>query len=195
MESFGISSRLEFIRQAERLKDTLRSAYTTCGRTESVAEHTWRLTLLVVTFADALPDVDLLKLLKICILHDLGEAVGGDIPAPLQSATASKSVKEREDFLSLVDPLPDKVKLEFVSLWDEYEDGSSPEARVAKALDKLETILQHNQGRNPENFDYEFNIEYGRTHTNRVPIAATIRDLLDVETKARARASQRARQA
>ena len=187
MESSSVSSRLEFIRQAERLKDTLRSAYTTSGRTESVAEHTWRLTLLVVTFADALPDVDLLKLLKICILHDLGEAVDGDIPAPLQSPTASKSAKEREDFLSLVDPLPDKVKSEFVSLWDEYEDGSSPEARVAKALDKLETILQHIQGRNPEDFDYEFNIEYGRTHTNRVPIAATIRDLLDVETKARAR--------
>ncbi len=193
MESSSVSSRLEFIRQAERLKDTLRSAYTTSGRTESVAEHTWRLTLLVVTFADALPDVDLLKLLKICILHDLGEAVDGDIPAPLQSPTASKSAKEREDFLSLVDPLPDKVKSEFVSLWDEYEDGSSPEARVAKALDKLETILQHIQGRNPEDFDYEFNIEYGRTHTNRVPIAATIRDLLDVETKARA--SRRARQA
>ena len=186
MESSSISSRLEFLRQAERLKDTLRSAYTTSGRTESVAEHTWRLTLLAVTFADELPDVDLLKLLKICILHDLGEAVDGDIPAPLQSPTASKSEKERNDFLSLIDPLPDEVKMEFVSLWDEHEDGDSPEARVAKALDKLETILQHNQGLNPEDFDYEFNLEYGRTHTNRVPIAATIRDLLDVETKARA---------
>lgn len=191
MESSSISSRLQFLRQAERLKDTLRSAYTTNGRTESVAEHTWRLTLLAVTFADELPDVDLLKLLKICILHDLGEAVNGDIPAPLQSLTASKSEKERNDFLSLVDPLPDKIKFEFVSLWDDYDSGGSPEARVAKALDKLETILQHNQGLNPEGFDYEFNLEYGRTHTNRVPIAAMIRDLLDVETKARA--GQRAR--
>ena len=191
MDRSGISSRLDFLRKAERLKDTIRTAYTTSGRAESVAEHTWRLTLLAVTFADELPDLDLLKLLKICILHDLGEAVDGDIPAPLQSPSASKSAKERNDFLSLVDTLPDEIRSEFVSLWDEYENGESTEARVAKALDKLETILQHNQGLNPEDFDYEFNLEYGKTHTNRVPIASTIRDLLDVETRARASQSVR----
>lgn len=191
MESSSISSRLTFLREAEKLKDTLRSAYTTSGRTESVAEHTWRLTLLAITFADELPDVDLLKLLKICILHDLGEAVDGDIPAPLQSSAASKSEKERNDFLSLVEPLPEEVKTEFVSLWDEYEEGGSSEARVAKALDKLETILQHNQGLNPGDFDYEFNLEYGKAHTNMVPIAAMIRDLLDIETKANARKNSR----
>ena len=191
MESSNISARLDFLRKAERLKDTLRSAYTTSGRTESVAEHTWRLTLLAVTFADELPDIDLLKLLKICILHDLGEAVNGDIPAPLQSAMASKAAQERDDFLSLVEALPDAVSSEFISLWDEYEAGQSPEARVAKALDKLETILQHNQGLNPEDFDYEFNLEYGKAHTNKVPVAATIRDLLDVETRAKASQSTR----
>ena len=190
MESSSISARLDFLRKAEQLKDTLRTAYTTSGRTESVAEHTWRLTLLAVTFADELPDIDLLKLLKICILHDLGEAVDGDIPAPLQSATASKSAKERDDFLSLVETLPDEVRSEYVSLWDEYEAGESPEARAAKALDKLETILQHNQGLNPPDFDYEFNLGYGKTHTNKVPIAAMVRELLDVETRARANQSK-----
>ncbi len=126
-------------------------------------------------------------MLKICVLHDLGEAVDGDIPAPLQSFEVYKSDKERKDFLSLVAPLPDEVRSEFVSLWDEYEAGDSTEARVAKALDKLETILQHNQGLNPEDFDYEFNLDYGKTHTDRVPIAATIRDLLDADTRARAK--------
>ena len=72
-------------------------------------------------------------------------------------------------------PVPEAIKMEFLSLWDEHEDGNSLEARAAKALDKLETILQHNQGRNPEDFDYEFNLEYGKAHTNRVPIAAMIR--------------------
>lgn len=190
MQSSDIASRLDFLRQAERLKDTLRSAYTTSGRTESVAEHTWRLTLLVITFADALSDIDLLKLLKICILHDLGEAVDGDIPAPLQSATATKSVKERDDFLSLVNTLPDELSAEFISLWDEYEAGESAEARAAKALDKVETILQHNQGLNPEGFDYEFNLQYGKAYTNKVPIASAIRELLDVDTQARAEQSE-----
>lgn len=187
MTNANIVSRLQFLREAERLKDTLRSAFTTSGRTESVAEHTWRLTLLVITFADQLPDLDLLRLLKICILHDLGEAVGGDIPAPSQDPGTSKSEKERGDFLSLVELLPDNVRSEFISLWDEYEDGVSPEARAAKALDKLETILQHNQGANPDNFDYAFNLDYGKAYTNKLPLTAQIRDLLDVETEARAR--------
>ena len=62
MQRSSLSSRLNFLREAERLKSTLRSAYTTSGRTEIVAEHTWRLTLLAITFADELPDVDLLKM-------------------------------------------------------------------------------------------------------------------------------------
>lgn len=139
-----------------------------------------------MTFADQLPDVDLLRLVKICVLHDLGEAIDGDIPAPEQDSMASKSGKERSDFLSLVAPLPDIVKSEFLSLWDEYENGESPEAKIAKALDKVETILQHNQGANPEDFDYSFNLDYGKVHTDTVPIAATLRELLDVETEAKA---------
>ena len=186
MNNPDISSRLDFLREAERLKDTLRSAYTTAGRTESVADHTWRLTLLAITFGDQLPDLDLLKLVKICILHDLGEAINGDIPAPMQSDGEDKSEAERRDFLSLVEPLPDAVRSEFIDLWDEYENGTSSEARAAKALDKLETILQHNQGTNPDDFDYEFNLEYGKKHTDKVPIAAQIRELLDIETKNRA---------
>lgn len=189
-----ITDRLNFLRSAERLKDTLRSAYTAQGRTESVADHTWRLTLLAMTFADQLPNIDLLRLLKICVLHDLGEAVDGDIPAPLQDSTAPKSAKERHDFLSLVDLLPESTKSDFLTLWDEYENATSAEARVAKALDKIETILQHNQGTNPENFDYKFNLKYGRTHTDAIPLAKKIRELLDNETKTKVAQSKRAGQ-
>lgn len=190
MKSADITSRLQFLREAERLKDTLRSAYTTSGRTESVADHSWRLTLLAMTFSDQLPDVDLLRLLKICVLHDLGEAIDGDIPAPEQDTVAPKSDKERNDFLYLITPLPDLLKSEFLSLWDEYEDGVSDEAKVAKALDKVETILQHNQGANPEDFDYAFNLGYGKVHTDGVPIAAALRELLDVETEEKAGLNQ-----
>ena len=125
----------------------------------------------------------IILMMKICVLHDLGEAVDGDIPAPLQDPSASKSAKERDDFLSLVAPLPEALRGEFVALWDEYEYVSSPEAKVAKALDKLETILQHNQGTNPVDFDYEFNLGYGKNRTDAVPVAAKIREILDEETQ------------
>ena len=181
-----IAGRLDFLRRAEKLKDTLRSAYTSSGRQESVAEHSWRLTLLIMAFADQVGDIDLLKLLKICILHDLGEAIDGDIPAPEQQVGAPKNDKERRDYLSLVEPLPAALRDEFVALWDEYDTGATAEARVAKAFDKIETILQHNQGENPDDFDYDFNLGYGRAHTDRVEIVARIRALLDIETGARA---------
>ncbi len=182
MNDNDINARLDFVRRAERLKDTLRSGHTTNGRTESVADHTWRLTLLAITFADLFPDIDLLRLLKICILHDLGEAVDGDIPAPSQVGKESKSAKERGDFQTLMEGLPDPIRADFLSLWDEYEYVQSSEAQTAKALDKIETLIQHNQGRNPAGFDYAFNLDYGKEYTDALPIAARIRAPIDADT-------------
>ena len=184
MNEMELKNRLAFLQQAERLKDTLRSGYTGEGRPESVAAHTWRLTLLIMTFADLMPKMDLLRLLKICVIHDLGEAINGDIPAPLQVGRASKSAEERQDFQSLIADLPQTVQAEFIDLWDDYEYGRSDEARMAKAFDKIETLLQHNQGKNPANFDYAFNLDYGREQTDADPLAAKIRALIDVETAA-----------
>lgn len=186
MNNQDLTGRLQFIQVAERLKDTLRSSHTSEGRQESVAEHTWRLLLMAITFSDLLPYIDLLRLLKICILHDLGEAVDGDIPAPAQAGNSSKSDKERRDFESLLNSLPAHVRTEFLSLWDDYEYVQSQEAQVAKALDKLETLVQHNQGKNPPAFDYNFNLDYGKRHTDSVPLAAKIRSLVDLDTAQRA---------
>ncbi|MFP3702183.1 HD domain-containing protein, partial [Burkholderia sp. SIMBA_013] len=77
-------------------------------------------------------------------VHDLGEALHGDIPAIEQAAHPDKSTHERDDLLTLTAGLDRALRDEIVALWDEYEAAESPEARAAKALDKLETILQHN---------------------------------------------------
>lgn len=69
-----------------------------------------------------------------------------------------------------------------MQLWQEYEDANTPEAKAVKALDKLETILQHNQGINPPDFNYEFNLGYGQKHTSTEPLFALIRSILDEET-------------
>jgi putative hydrolase of HD superfamily len=179
---------LEFLRSAERLKVTHRTAYTSAGNQESAAEHTWRLCLMALVLRDELPHVDLGKLLAICVVHDLGEALGGDVPAPEQARRrasdprASKSAQERTDLLTLLQPLPAPARAEIVALWEEYEAASSPEARIAKALDKLETILQHTQGENPEDFDYRFNLTYGRAFTSDHPAIVRLRTMLDEET-------------
>jgi putative hydrolase of HD superfamily len=177
---------LTFLRAAERLKTVTRSGWTSTGQQESVAEHTWRLCLMAMLLYDRAERVDLARLLKMCLIHDLGEAIGGDIPAPVQGAGTSKASQERADLLHLVDPLPMAMQLEIIALWDEYEAASSPEARLAKGLDKLETILQHTQGKNPADFDYAFNLAYGQQYTAADPVLAAIRARLDQETARRA---------
>ena len=177
-----LSQILNFLREAELLKSTLRSGHTASGRQESVAEHTWRLCLLVIVLAPEFPDVDAYRLMKICLVHDLGEALQGDIPAPLQP-NIDKSKSEREDLLELLSSLPKLQRSEILELWEEYDQAVTPEARLAKAFDKLETLLQHIQGQNPPDFDYAFNLDYGRKYTELFSQTRQLRAWIDEETR------------
>lgn len=176
--------RLAFIREAERLKTVLRSGYTSTGRQESTAEHTWRLCLLAIVLEDKLAGLDFLKLLKICVLHDLGEALHGDVPAVAQTA-GGKGARERADLIALMQPLPEALRDELLALWDEYEAASSAESLAVKALDKIETLIQHAQGDNPADFDYAFNLDYGRVYTDAAPLFAELREMVDAATRRR----------
>src|ERR687895_46685 len=104
---------IDFLRAAERLKTVTRSAYTSDGHPESVAEHTWRLALMALLLAPAFPGVDFARLVKICLVHDLGEAVGGDIPAPEQArprasgAVAGKAADETRGLVPPAQPPPE----------------------------------------------------------------------------------------
>ena len=187
MRADEIEGVLAFLRAAERLKTVMRSGWTSEGQQESVAEHTWRLCLMAMLLYGHTPGIDLARLLKMCLIHDLGEAIGGDVPAPAQKAGVSKADQERSDLVQLIAPLPPALRREIIELWDEYEAAGSPEAKVAKGLDKLETILQHNQGKNPANFDYAFNLDYGQRYTAADPIMSALRERLDEETARRAR--------
>lgn len=184
MEEAELNGIMEFMRDAERLKNVTRTSWTSEGSRESVAEHSWRLSLLALALEDALPDIDVGRLLRICIIHDLGEAIGGDISAVLQ--TAPKAADERADLVRLLAPLPQRIQVRILGLWDEYEAAATPEARIAKALDKIETIIQHNQGSNPPDFDYRFNLSYGQRYTDTAPLTVALRRIVDQDTDRRA---------
>ncbi len=184
MKSTELKQILEFLKNAEKLKDTIRSGYTSSGKQESVAEHTWRLCLMAMIFhGQYYPHLDFGKLMKMCLIHDLGEALNGDIPAPEQEGKPSKTVDERADLMTVLSPLPESLRKEIMDLWEDYESATSEEARLAKALDKLETLIQHNQGRNPDGFDYAFNLEYGRQYTGFDETMTTLREIIDEETR------------
>ena len=185
MSPSELTGTLTFLRVAERLKSVLRSAYTSTGQQESTAAHSWRLCLMAMVFEGEFAGLDFGKVLKLCVLHDLGEALHGDIPVVQQDQSPNKSAQERADLQTIMQTLPTGISNVFLSLWEEYENASSPEARIVKGLDKLETILQHNQGINPPGFDYGFNLDYGQKHMGAHPLLLQIRALLDIDTRNR----------
>lgn len=127
---------------AERLKDTMRHCYTKNGRRESVAEHCWLMTLAAFWMKDEFPEADMDRVLKMCLIHDLGEAFTGDVPA--FEKTASNEQEEKRLLYGWVASLPGGIAREMMSLYDEMEKRETLEAKIYKAVDGLEAVIQHN---------------------------------------------------
>ena len=134
---------LEILHVAERLKDTPRHCTTSQGRTESVAEHSWRISLMAFLLESEFSDLDMDKVTRMCLIHDLGECFTGDIPTFLKTDTD----RETEDSLldSWVRSLPEPLSREMSALYREMDAQQTGEAKLYKALDKLEALIQHNE--------------------------------------------------
>ncbi|MEG0480605.1 MAG: HD domain-containing protein [Clostridium sp.] len=127
---------------AERLKDVTRHCYTSKGRHESVAEHSWMMTLMAYFMKDEFPEVNMDKVIKMCIIHDLGEAFTGDIPTFEKTEVDEKT--EENLLYSWVNSLPDQYAKEMISLYEEMAERKTKEAQIFKAIDGLEALIQHN---------------------------------------------------
>lgn len=134
---------LEILHVAERLKDTPRHCTTSKRRKESVAEHSWRIALMAYLLRGTFPELDMDKVTAMCLIHDLGECFTGDIPTFLKTAQDA----ETEDSLlaQWVNTLPAPVKTDMQALYREMDAQTTPEAKLYKALDKLEAVIQHNE--------------------------------------------------
>ena len=134
---------LDFLKTAEQLKCNTRHSYTSSGRLESVAEHSWRLALMAMLVGDEFPELDLDKVIKMCLIHDMGEAITGDIPA-FEKTDKDRKV-ENKKVEQLTDILPEPVRAEWKALFEEMEAMETQEARLYKSLDKLEALIHHNE--------------------------------------------------
>lgn len=134
---------LEILHVAERLKDTTRHCTTSKGRPESVAEHSWRLSLMALLLRHEFPDVDMDRVTAMCLIHDLGECFTGDIPT--FDKTESDRVTEDTLLERWVASLPPEVSADLQALYAEMNAMETKEARLHKALDKLEAVIQHNE--------------------------------------------------
>ena len=133
---------IDILQVAERLKDTTRHCYTKNGRKESVAEHSWMATLMAFFIRDEFPEADMDKVMRMCIIHDLGEAFTGDIP----SFYKTKENEEQEENLlnGWVKTLPEPYASEMLSLYEEMAEKKTLEAKIYKAIDNMEAVVQHN---------------------------------------------------
>lgn len=128
---------------AERLKCNTRHSDTSSGRRESVAEHSWRLALMAMLLEDEFADLDMDKVIRMCLIHDLGEAFTGDIATFRK--TAADTEKEDEIFWEWVAGFPERQRRQFETLLGEMTALKTKEAKLYKALDKLEAVIQHNE--------------------------------------------------
>lgn len=137
-----------FLQQIEQLKSTLRHNWTKMGRQESVPEHVWRLAMLLVLLHNKLDKpFDLEKALLIVLVHDLPEMFEGDVPGfkkqandQLREKTQNKEAMYADKLFKILD---EPTRLILMEVYTEYETLSSYEACLVKALDKIETLVQH----------------------------------------------------
>ena len=134
---------LDILHVAERLKDATRHCTTSNGRAESVAEHSWRVSLMAFLIRDEFPSLDMNKVIHMCLIHDLGECFTGDIPSFLK--TEADTAREDDLLAQWVDTLPEPLRAEMTALYREMSALETPEAKLYKALDKLEAVIQHNE--------------------------------------------------
>ena len=174
---------LAVLHTAERLKDTTRHCYTSQGRHESVAEHSWRVTLMAYLMRDEFPALDMDKVMRMCLIHDLGECFTGDIPS--FEKTAADIVKEDGLLARWVASLPQPYREDMAALYAEMDALETPEARVYKALDKLEAVISHNES--PLDtwlpLEYELNMTYANDNVAFSPYLTALREAVRKETE------------
>lgn len=138
-----ITALLDFLSVSEKLKCATRHCVTTSGRPESVAEHSWRTALMAYLVSDEYPQLDMNKVIKMCLIHDIGEAVTGDIPTFIK--TKDDSETESREVSALLRSLPEPFSSEMTALFNEMEALETDEAKLYKCLDKLEALISHNE--------------------------------------------------
>ena len=170
---------LRIMSVAEKLKCNTRHCYTSSGRHESVAEHSWRLGLFAMLVANEFPEADMDKVIRMCLIHDLGEAFTGDIP----SFEKTKNDEEKEENVldEWVASFPEPDRSQWQALYEEMNALETTEAKIYKALDKMEALIQHDESDISTwiPLEYDLQFEYGKENVQFSPYLRKLREEID----------------
>lgn len=178
-----ISALFSFLSVAERLKCNTRHCDTTSGRRESVAEHCWRLALMAWLVRDEFPEIDIDRVILMCLTHDLGEAITGDIPT-FEKTKADEQTEGRA-VRALFATLPLSTGAELTAIFDEIDAQETQEARLFRALDKFEAVIQHNESDIASwlPLEYDLQLAYGEREADAFPYTRALKDALNEWTR------------
>ena len=181
------SELLKILEVAGRLKRTTRHCWTELDRKESVADHSWRIALMAMLLAPEFPGTDMDKVIRMCLIHDLGEAFTGDIPTFWK--TKEDEQKEEHLFDSWVATLPEETREEWNGLLAEMEALETPEARLYKALDKMEAVITHNESDISTwlPLEYDLQLTYGTENVKFSPYMTELKAQIDDWTREKIR--------
>ena len=172
---------LDIVSVAARLKSTLRHCMVDENRQESVAEHSWRIALMAMLLSEVeeFRDADLNKVMRMCLIHDLGEAFTGDIPA--FQKTSSDSQEEDRLLLDWIAEFPQPVQEEWLALFEEMNALETTESKIYKALDKMEALISHNESDISTwlPLEYELQFTYGKDNMQFSPWFLALRKEVD----------------
>lgn len=176
---------LSILQQAAKLKTTDRHCYTEADRKESVADHSWRIALMAMLL-DGVPefkDVDMDRVIRMCLIHDLGESFTGDIPTFRKTGDDAKT--EDELLHAWVSGFPEPQREEWTGLLHEMEELATREAKLYKALDKLEALISHNESdlRTWLPLEYDLQFSYGQENVRFSPWLKQLREEIDDWTR------------
>lgn len=173
---------LDFLSKIECLKTNGRHSVTVGGITESVAAHSWRLAVLALLILPEFPEIDGNKLIRMCLIHDFGEAITGDIPSFLK--TKDHEQTEEDAVGALIATLPNPQRDELATLFAEMDALETKEARLYKALDKLEAVIQHNESDIGTWLPLEYDLQqtYAVENASEFPYLKELRSLMLEDT-------------
>lgn len=174
---------IDILHLAEKLKDTTRHCYSSGGRRESVAEHCWRAALMAYFMKDEFPDANMDKVILMCLVHDLGEAFTGDIPC--FNKTDADEEQEAALLTKWVSSLPAPYNTQLQCILAEIRQMQTQEAKIFKAIDNMEAVVQHNESDLSTWIPHEFhlNLVYGEDKVGFSPYMTELRQHLRQETE------------
>ena len=173
---------LDFLGKLECLKTNGRHSVTRGGITETVAAHSWRLAVFALLVAPEFPEINANKLLRMCLIHDFGEAITGDIPSFLKTKENERT--EENAVETLLSTLPEPQRDELTALFTEMDAHTTPEARLYKALDKMEAVIQHNESDISTWLPLEYDLQqsYAQENAAEFPYLKELRALMLQDT-------------